>query len=101
MKVKDLLPMNIDIDVYDDVCDDLSIAFCGPLKLTDAGAQKFAEVLEYDVELTGIAPVAIVHVDDPDDEVWEAKLAKAAEFFESAAGWCTVDDYKTWFVEEE
>ena len=28
MTVKDLLKMEVDIDVYDDVCEELAIAFC-------------------------------------------------------------------------
>lgn len=46
MKVKDLITQEIDIDVYDDVCEELGIAFCGPVELTDDGAHEFADVLE-------------------------------------------------------
>lgn len=104
MKVRDLLPMEIDIDVYDDVCEDLGIAFCGPLKLTDEGVKKFAEVLDYELTLVphsyGGLPAYIVHVDDLDDEVWKLRLAKAKEFFEVAAGYCADTDYQLWFKDE-
>lgn len=49
MKIKELLGMDIDVDVYDNVCEELSTAFVGPMYLTEAGKQKFADVLELDV----------------------------------------------------
>lgn len=104
MTVNDLLSQEIDVDVYDDVCEELAIAFCGPLELTDDGRTKFAEVLGYELTLVpqsyGGLPAYIVHVDDPDDDVWESRLRKAKEFFEAAAGYCSVDDYCRWFKEE-
>ena len=95
MKVKDLIEQEIDIDVYDDVCEELGIAFCGPLFLTEEGKKTFAEVLEYDVRLSG--DVAIVNVDTEDDG-WKKKLRLAKKFFVSAAGYCSVDDYDRWFI---
>ena len=99
MTVRDLIQQEIDIDVYDDVCEELAIAFCGPLELTDEGMKKFAEVLDYQVELHNgsVCTNAIVLVDDPDDDVWEKRLEKAAEFFNSAAGYCACSDYDKWF----
>ena len=103
MTVRDLLSMEIDIDVYADVTDELGIAFVGPMKLTKAGLKKFGEVLDYKITLNtcflGQLPAAIVHVDDADDVVLEARLSKAKELFESAAGFCSVSDYKAWFIE--
>lgn len=102
MRVLDLLPMEIDIDVYDDVCEELGIAFCGPLELTEKGMEKFGDVLDYEIVINpnsyGGLPAVIVHVDDPDDDVWKSRLAKAKEFFESAAGYCPADDFDSWFV---
>lgn len=102
MKVKDLIQMEIDVDVYDDVCEELGIAFCGPQPLTKEGAEHFAEVLDYDVTIHNysVCPVAVVSVDDPDESVFEAKLGKAKEFFEAMAGYCACDDYDRWFGEE-
>lgn len=101
MKVRDLLPMEIDIDVYDDVCEELAIAFCGPQKLTEEGEKKFSEVMDYEIEINphsyGDMPAAIVLIDDPDEDVWEDRLGKAKEFFESAAGYCACSDYDRWF----
>lgn len=100
MKVRDLMPMEIDIDVYDNVCDDIGIAFCGPMKLTEAGKQHFEEVLDYPVTLKKYSGdiVAIVIVDNP-DKGWEKRLNKAKDFFYSLAGYCDADDYDKWFVE--
>ena len=101
MKVKDLLQMDIDIDVYDDVCEELGIAFCGSVELTNDGKEHFAEPLEYEVKLhnNGADIVAIVCIDDKDDDVWERRLEKAKELFESLAGFCSCDDYEKWFKE--
>ena len=97
MKVKDLLEMEVSVDVYDDVCEELAIAFEGPQPLTEAGKVKFADVLEYGVELDD--GVAIVNCDAADD-AWEGRLRKAMEFFEAAAGWCTAEDWDKWFLLE-
>ena len=99
MKVKDLIQQEIDIDVVDDVCEELFIAFCGPQKLTPEGAKEFADVLEYPVHLNLFthASFAIVEIDDPDDAVWEKRLERAKLFFEGMAGYCAVSDYDRWF----
>lgn len=101
MKVRDLLPMEIDIDVYDNVCDDIGIAFCGPMELTEEGEKHFSEVLEYDIklDLSGSFPTAVCLIDDDNDRVWKKRLRKAIEFFYSAAGYCDCDDYDKWFRE--
>lgn len=103
MKVRDLLSMDVDIDVYDDVCEELGIAFCGAYELTDEAKEHFAEALDYEVEFhnNGASIVAIVHVDDPDEDVWESRLEKAIELFYSLAGYCAADDYDKWFREVE
>lgn len=100
MKVRELLKMDIDIDVYDNVTEELAVAFCGPMELTEAGIRRFGEVLDYWVELTnkGGYIYAIVAVDDPDDEDgWERKLELAKELFEGMAGLCSATDYELWF----
>ena len=104
MKVKDLIEQEIDVDVYDNVCDDIGIAVCGPLKLTEEGLKKFGEVLNYRVKLHMVNGYlnAKVYVDDPADkgDEWESRLEKAREFFWSAAGYCPADDYEIWFEED-
>ena len=101
MKVKDLIKLDIDIDVYDNVTDDgIAIAFCGPIELTDEGKFKFEIALNREVELSD--GVAVVNVEDeyfPDN--WELYLKNASEFFYSAAGYCSESDYQKWFKESE
>lgn len=102
MKVKDLLKMDIDVDVVDDVCEELYIAFCGAYKLTDAGKRKFREVLNYECEFHRLCSddlLCIIHVDDPDEKIWTRKLRKAKELFYSLAGYCAAEDYDKWFEE--
>lgn len=96
MKVRDLIAQEIDIDVYDDVCEELGIAFCGPMELTDDGAIEFADVLEYGIELND--DCAIVNVDGAEGE-WQKRLRRVKKFFNAAAGYCSVDDYDRWFKE--
>lgn len=94
MKVKELIRQNTDIDVFDDVCDALAIAFCGPANLTEDGYQHFSEVLEYEISIRN--GVAIVHVDAEEGE-WQRRLSVAKEFFDAAAGYCSDKDYRRWF----
>ena len=102
-KVRDFIKFNDDIDVYDDVCEELGIAFCGPMLLTEAGEEHFAEVLDYDIQIdfSGSIKTAAVRVDDDDEKVWKHKLKKASEFFYALAGYCAADDYDKWFTEPE
>ncbi len=99
MKVRDFIEQSIDVDVYDDVCEELAIAFCGPMRLTDQGAEKFADVLDYEIELntTSSYTTATVVVDDGTEDGWEERLRKAEEFFQAAAGYCADSDYRCWF----
>ena len=78
MTIREFIGQEIDIDVYDDVCEEIAIAFCGPQPLTAEGKEHFAGIMDYEVEINhlsyGTLPAAIVKVDGPD---WEEKLAKA------------------------
>lgn len=94
MKIRDFIKMDIDIDVYDNVCDGIGIAYCGPMSLTEEGEKRFAEVMEYDIEING--DVAIV---DTDHDDWKHRLKKAKDFFYSIAGYCDADSYDKWFAE--
>lgn len=90
-----------DIDVYDNVCEELGIAYCGGITLTKCGEKQFAEVLDYEIEVIEPvtkydSPVAIVDIDCDD---WEYKLRRAKDFFYSAAGYCKDSDYRKWFRE--
>jgi len=100
MKVRDFIKLNADIDVYDDVCEELAIAFCGPMMLTEAGEKHFKEVLDYDIELdlSGSIKTAAVKIDGDDGNGWKRRLRKAEEFFFDLAGYCANEDYCKWFI---
>ena len=113
MRVSDLLLFDNDIDVYDNVCESLAIAFCNPFDddevhewseyLTERGMRQFDKVLDYPIEIVGNdygmdIPCAILDVDDVDDKVWKTRLSLAKRFFFAAAGFCTCDDYDKWFL---
>ena len=95
LTVRDFIRMDVDMDVYDDVCEELAVAFCGPQKLTEDGEKEFSDVLGYEVKLVG--DHALVCVDDPDEKICMRKLQRAREFFDGAAGWCSCDEYDRWF----
>lgn len=94
MKIREFIKGNTDVDVYDNVCEELAIACCRPIQLTEEGKQEFADVLEYNIEEYGY--IAIV---DVDGDNWEQKLKRAKKFFESLAGYCIVREWKMWFVD--
>ena len=99
MTIRDLIQQEIDIDVYDDVCEELGIAFCGPQPLTPEGEKEFAEVMDYEIQINpcsyGGLPAAIVMIEQYDD--WKKRLGRAKRFFYAAAGYCACDDYDRWF----
>ena len=96
--IRDLLLMDVDIDVYDNVCESLAIAFCGPMNLTEEGEEHFKDVLDLPVSIYTDDNVAIIDVDDSEG-VWQKKLKGAKELFYALAGYCSVTDYDTWFIE--
>lgn len=87
-----------DIDVYDNVCEELAIAYCGT-QLTEAGKEQFKEVLGYeiDVDTDPRWPQAVIDVDG-DEGVWQHKLAQASALFYSIAGYCKDTDWNKWFI---
>ena len=99
MTIRDLIQQEIDIDVYDDVCEELAIAFCGPQPLTPEGEKEFAEIMDYEMYINphsyGNLPAAILKIDGLPD--WEDRLRKAKIFFLCAAGYCSCDDYDRLF----
>ena len=103
MTVKEFITLEDDFDVYDDVCEEIGIAFCGSQELTEEGKKHFAEVLDYEMELdiSGHIKTAVVLVDDEQDKVWKRKLRKAKEFFYGAAGYIEDSKYRKWFKEPE
>ena len=97
MKVKDLIKEEIDVDVYDNVCEELAIAFCGSVELTEYGEKHFYTALNLDVELDENNGVAIVNVETENGKPWESNLRKAQEFFYSCAGYCSDEKYNKYF----
>ena len=101
MKIYEFLCEPIDIDVIDDVTDDLWIAFCGPMKLTEEGEKHFKSVLNLEVEYRNnwegmVACVLLDHLKN-----WERLERKCIELFEAMAGYCSVEDWDKWFIEED
>ncbi len=99
MKVKDLMQMKINIDVYDNVTEELGIAFCGPMIFTEEGLKHFKEVLEFDCKILSNGN-CIVNVENENGE-YKKKLNQASELFYSLAGYCNCDDYDKWFIIKE
>lgn len=92
MTVADLIKEEIDIDVCDTYDERCWIAFCGPLKLTEKGNAKFADVLDTKCQHHGNVIGLLA------DTEREAQALK--EFFYSAAGYCSTKEWDEWFEED-
>lgn len=104
MKIKDLIAKEIDIDCYDNVVEDIGIAFCGPMVLTDEGMKEFGDVIEYTAEIIEDPigyDVCIIIVDDDPDVSWKDKVKRAKRFFYAIAGYCADTDYQRWFKDPD
>lgn len=100
MTVRDFIGLDVDMDVYDDMTEELAIAFVGPMKLTAAGEERFAEVLDMQIEITEWdGEKAAYLILSEDEEALGQKLKKAKTFFYACAGYCNDEDYETWFAE--
>ena len=98
MKVKEFIKMDVDVDVYDNITEELAIAFCGAVELTKEGEFYFSVILNREVELDEENGVAIIDCEDeffPDND--EFYLEQAKELFYSAAGYCTEEKYNQYF----
>lgn len=101
MTIRDLLKMEVCIDVIDDYSDDLWIAFDGAMNLTSLGERKFAAILDLPVELRdgwGGTVACVLLNDRPDCERLERKCIR---FFEAAAGYCSAEDWDEWFYTDD
>ena len=100
MTVKDFIKQDVDIDVYDDVCEELGIAFCGPLEISKTGERRFKDALALPIEILsdrhGNPTVAVLKISERKD--WEKALEAGKDFFESAAGYCAASDWDRWFI---
>ena len=97
MKVKDLLKMDIDIDVCDDYDERCYIAFCGEAKLTHEGEERFRDALELPITLNikedRVDNICIISCDTEHD------AESCRELFVALAGYCSESDYDRWFEE--
>lgn len=97
MKVKDFLHLDVDIDIYDDVCEEVCVGFVGPLSLTEEGKKHFVKVLNLDIEVANTADQAVIAVGAGSVDTWKANVKAAKELFNAAAGYCSEEQYGKWF----
>jgi len=107
MKVRDMFTHEFvekygDVDVCNDVTDDMAPAFCGPLLLTEAGEERFGNVLDLKVEMIETqyfyAEVKIEDLcgcEEDELETWD----QVVSLFSAAAGYCADDLWSKWFKE--
>ena len=98
MKIREFIKQDIDIDVYDNVCDGIGIAYCGPMALTEEGEKQFADVLDYDIEVKTDSTGYEVAIVDTNHEDWKERFKKAKDFFYSIAGFVDADLFDKWFI---
>lgn len=95
MKIKELLKLNIEVDVSNDYSDEFTddcgtegfyacIAFAGPQKLTKEGEKHFERALDFDVDVD--EKYATVHIPEGDDDQMEKDLTLVMMLFYGAAG---------------
>lgn len=97
MKVSDFLHLDVDLDIVDDVCEELCIAFVGPISLTEEGKKHFSKALDLNVEVENTADQAVVAVGAGTVDAWKENLKLAKELFNAAAGYCAEDQWNKWF----
>ena len=90
MTVREFLNMDIDIDVTDNVCEELFIAFVGPDHLTEKGEEYFKSVLDLSIDVDEENNIAII---DIDDDNWEEHLRYLNQLFYTFAGYVTETTY--------
>lgn len=99
MKVKDLLKMDIDIDVCDDYTEDCYIAYVGVTELTEYGKKEFRRALELECEMYDDIVIIKCYVDGDDDES-KKNVKNCTRLFYALAGYCSCTNYRRWFVSE-
>lgn len=107
MKLRELLKLDIDVDVSDDYADqfedggrwfDSIIAFVGPCHLTEAGKEKYKDIMDLDVDVDESS--AYVHIPEEEDEKMEELEKEVMLFFYAAAGYMSEDLYEEYFEEK-
>ena len=100
--VREFIKRCEDIDIYDDVCEGLGIAFCGPMGLTEDGEKRFSKIIDLKVDIYSYDDGyinAVLRINDESSKVWKCRLRIAKEFFEGMAGYCSEENYDKWFIE--
>lgn len=97
MKIRDFIQLEADIDVIDAY--GLEVAFVGPQELTEAGYEYFKDVLEYEIEPSLLR--AYIRYRGLSREEAQKCHKRAYEFFWSAAGYISTEDYDRWFAEDD
>ena len=107
MKLRELLKLDIDVDVSDDYADqfkdggrwfDSIIAFVGPCNLTEAGKKRYKDIMELDVDVDESS--AYVHIPEDEDEKMEKLEKEVMLFFYAAAGYMSEDLYEEYFEDK-
>ena len=107
MKLKELIKLDTDVDVSDDYADqfedggrwfDSIIAFVGPCKLTEAGQERYKDIMDLDVDVD--ESTAVVHIPEDEDEKMEEMEREVMLFFYAVAGYMSEDLYEEYFGKE-
>ena len=107
MKLRELIKLDTDVDVSDDYADqfedggrwfDSTIAFVGPCNLTDAGKEKYKNIMDLDVDVD--ESTAVVHIPENEDEKMEEMEREVMLFFYAVAGYMPEDLYEEYFGKE-
>lgn len=106
MKLRELLKLDITVDVSDDYADqfedggrwfDSIIAFVGPCHLTKAGEERYKNIMNLDVDVDECS--AYVHIPQDVDEKMEELEKEVMLFFYAAAGYMSESLFKEYFEE--
>lgn len=98
MTVAQFLNKEWDIDVYDDIEERISIAFCGPCILTKKGKEKFEPLMNIWVEVWEDDCYALLFIDGRPD--WKEKLDLAELLFNGFAGYISDERWHELFKED-
>ena len=104
MKLRDILTKETwekygDLDICNDVTEDMGHAWCGTL-LTDEGRKHFKEALDVEAGIewyAGYEEYVIELKLDQYGDSWSRKGRKAYRLFADMCGYCTEEEYDTWF----
>ena len=101
MKIRDFIKLYVDTDIGNDCVDEELPAFVGPLKLTAAGEEKWAKVLDIQIDDQSY------RIGNRKVDYWvaqvkdEKEFRRVSKFFWAAAGYVDDELYREWFEEEE